>query len=37
MAEETRAINSENYLDNMIKTAQDTLNRSIEENIIKED
>ena len=31
MAEETRAINSENNLDNMIKTAQDTSNQSIED------
>ena len=31
MAEETRAINSENNLDIMIKTAQDTLNQSIED------
>ena len=31
MAEEIRAINSENNLDNMIKTAQDTLNKSIED------
>ena len=31
MAEESRAINSENNLDNMIKTAQDTLNKSIED------
>jgi hypothetical protein len=31
MAEETRAINSENNVDNMIKTAQDTLNQSIED------
>ena len=29
MAEETRAINFENNLDNMIKTAQDSLNQSI--------
>ena len=31
MAEETRAINSENNLDNMVKTAQDTLNQSIKD------
>ena len=31
MAEESRAINSENNLDNMIKTAQDTFNKSIED------
>jgi hypothetical protein len=31
MAEEIRAINSENNLDNMIKTAQDTLKQSIED------
>ena len=31
MAEESRAINSENNLDNMIKTAQDTLKQSIED------
>ena len=31
MAEETRAINAENNLDNMIKTAQDTLKQSIED------
>jgi hypothetical protein len=29
MAEETRAINAEKHLDNMIKIAQDTLNQSI--------
>ena len=31
MAKETRAINAENNLDNMIKTAQDTLNKSIQD------
>ena len=31
MAEESRAINAKNNLDNMIKTAQDTLNKSIED------
>ena len=31
MAEESRAINSENNLDNMIKTAQDSLNQSFED------
>ena len=33
MAEEARAINAEKNLDSMIKTAQDTLNQSIEDEL----